>query len=1197
MELPPGVEEIDELPPGVEEVLPDGVEPTQPSLISRAASATVAAIKPAFEYAGKGIQKAGEVLEPLQATTRIPGAALHGAQRALSKPRTTGEVLSEFAEGYKEASKKKEDIGTFVTRNLIDEGFPEKHPVIQLAANMGTDPATYATLGVPAFMRGVAKYAPKLVGKMSSVIEKYNKASRGAGGTILPSQPASSYKYLKPGVSTRLERASAEKLASEKKMLDETVSIIEIENPSLSKSQAVLLAKAKLRMSPKNVVSPKKKPLSPIDVRGPEAEYIGPQEDPLTGEVSQLFNVKKPGHELHGSTIGRSTAKAEGIVLPDAPPDIPPQTPIQPGTESFKPTAFEDTPKDFGEELKATIVAIRKHMVLGEKTTPWQAVLTSRERNVVSMLGGFNDSNPLIQAAKTNAPIEAIVPDLIKYTYAFKTPPSPTDIPGGLPILSSLEDVQAARKQGFIKGKEPVAPVENTSTAIPAQAIENATGKALEKTTTQSSFSGAVEEIEEGVTQGDVATSMESQFKTLRNKAIAVMKSRGNSGDFESLPISKEEKNLLESSGLNKRQFFRIVRDNAENTELPSSVRDAIIEEISSNEMVLQSNPSPGVASRLRAANVVHKLALKQGALAKDLSGGFDVMTLEADKALRLVNPGDTVAVEVWHPFEQSQVAAMQAVRQKFDDLRRLFPEFMPKEAFSWPRKIVSNFLDKLGIKTKIKNSEMAQKIGEKSASADEISKYLTPRMQEFLDYTRKLYDEYFDRILAVQKQLGKPESEWIKKRPDYFLHFRELQDAEMFYDGVKDVSPYNFLTFFKPNDPYFNSLKHRIGNKTEFDAVGGLMRYMSQAERYINVAPTGEAARAASLAMQSYRPRLAKVLNDAVNNTLGQQNLASWLPDSGGIRTAFRWYSKAINRQVTNEVGFNLRTALKQSFSIPLTIARAGPKNTAIGFVEAMTAHVFQTQALKEAYANSPALASHGLSEVRLNKMVNEFTATGKAANLLNEYTVGIMDQLVSEVAYFSGLRAAKDAKLPLDRAIIFADGVVSSVNAKYLASNLPLVLQQKELQALFPLNRYALSAFNSMRHEFGKGEHGKLRLISAILFVAAGNAVLKEISDSTGIHIPLFSWLENIPVFRPRSGEVSAAPFGLAQNMVKAASAIAEGKPRKAVDIAAEQAFMIGMPIGGRQALRFARPTKKQPKQGSTSKISQFLGINPTR
>ena len=170
----------------------------------------------------------------------------------------------------------------------------------------------------------------------------------------------------------------------------------------------------------------------------------------------------------------------------------------------------------------------------------------------------------------------------------------------------------------------------------------------------------------------------------------------------------------------------------------------------------------------------------------------------------------------------------------------------------------IKNLSKKYGIKPGSKESRAAQIYGE-GFWVNEAGEYITygdmelaadvpdVKKQERIKKlakdpeVRKMYDETLEAINETRVRNGYPP---IPKRADYFLHFRAMDDTFSRL-GVpfnpndikaKDLpTDLNGMTAdLKPGKPFFASEMHRKGDRTTYDLLGGLERYMNSAKNQI---------------------------------------------------------------------------------------------------------------------------------------------------------------------------------------------------------------------------------------------------------------------------------------------------------------------------------------------------------------------------
>jgi hypothetical protein len=170
----------------------------------------------------------------------------------------------------------------------------------------------------------------------------------------------------------------------------------------------------------------------------------------------------------------------------------------------------------------------------------------------------------------------------------------------------------------------------------------------------------------------------------------------------------------------------------------------------------------------------------------------------------------------------------------------------------------IKNLSKKYGIKPGSKESRAAQIYGE-GFWVNEAGEYITyGDMELAADFpdvkkqerikklgkdpeVRKMYDETLEAINEVRARNGYPP---IPKRDNYFLHFHAMEDTfsklgTPFNPNdikAKDLpTDLNGVTAdLKPGKPFFASEMQRKGNRTTYDLLGGMERYMNSAKNQI---------------------------------------------------------------------------------------------------------------------------------------------------------------------------------------------------------------------------------------------------------------------------------------------------------------------------------------------------------------------------
>lgn len=233
----------------------------------------------------------------------------------------------------------------------------------------------------------------------------------------------------------------------------------------------------------------------------------------------------------------------------------------------------------------------------------------------------------------------------------------------------------------------------------------------------------------------------------------------------------------------------------------------------------------------------------------------------------------------------------------------------------------------------------------------------------------RQIYDETLAAINESRVRNGYPE---IPRRDNYFLHFRAMEDtfSKM---GVpfnpndiraKDLpTDLNGVTAdLKPGQPFFASSMQRKGNKTTYDLLGGLERYLSSAKNQIYhiddiqnfralrnyIADTYGQAKGLEgldeLTTEEVQDRIKKVygshlstfakfLNEEANILAGKTSLADRSFENTFGRRGITFLD-TLNRQVgSNMVGFNVSSSLTNILPVVQAFAKTNKQAFVKGF------------------------------------------------------------------------------------------------------------------------------------------------------------------------------------------------------------------------------------------------------------------------
>ena len=235
----------------------------------------------------------------------------------------------------------------------------------------------------------------------------------------------------------------------------------------------------------------------------------------------------------------------------------------------------------------------------------------------------------------------------------------------------------------------------------------------------------------------------------------------------------------------------------------------------------------------------------------------------------------------------------------------------------------------------------------------------------------RQIYDDTLGMINESRTRNSYPE---IPRLDNYFLHFRAMDDTFSKLGlpfnpndiRAKDLpTDLNGVTAdLKPGQPYFSSAMHRTGQRTSFDLLGGLERYLTSAKNQIyhidniqtlrairnDIANTYGQAQGLenldSLSEEEVQERIEKVynshlstfakfLNEEANILAGKTALIDRGLE-GIIGRRALTFMNTLNRQVgSNMVGFSNSSALVNIDALPRAFAKTNKFDFVKGFAQ----------------------------------------------------------------------------------------------------------------------------------------------------------------------------------------------------------------------------------------------------------------------
>lgn len=252
---------------------------------------------------------------------------------------------------------------------------------------------------------------------------------------------------------------------------------------------------------------------------------------------------------------------------------------------------------------------------------------------------------------------------------------------------------------------------------------------------------------------------------------------------------------------------------------------------------------------------------------------------------------------------------------------------------------LYDNIVKKYHMNMGSKKSELVQKYGEGIINLAQLKKIRPNDYQDIVDadkFFREHYDKLLDAVNTVRGQIYPTNPDKIiPHRKDYYRHFKEM--AEGFkglmnlFETPAGINPslVGVSEYTHPKSKWLSFAQHRLGGKTEYDAVGGYLDYIKAASyaTYIDPHITHFQTLADYIAQNTQDTRnlngFIGWLRDFSGDLAGKTNFLDRPIQKLSNRTALnilRW----VNTRITNNVLLgNVSSAFHQLGNLPQGIAK----------------------------------------------------------------------------------------------------------------------------------------------------------------------------------------------------------------------------------------------------------------------------------
>ncbi len=354
-----------------------------------------------------------------------------------------------------------------------------------------------------------------------------------------------------------------------------------------------------------------------------------------------------------------------------------------------------------------------------------------------------------------------------------------------------------------------------------------------------------------------------------------------------------------------------------------------------------------------------------------------------------------------------------------------------------------------LGIKPGSKESELLQRYGEKQISPSQL-RGMTKNADKIINAERVLRQKYDTYLTEINKVLIRNGYDPIPKRKDYFLHFQEISSVlERYGIPVREnnlPTDINGLSAdFRPGKNFFSSALPRLGEKTDFDAIKGIDRYIEGASKQIyhtdniqNLRLLDKAIREAHAGTQ-HLSNFAAELTEYTNTLAGKKAMIDRAAESLVGRKIYGAMTRLKSQVGANAVGANLSSALTNFIPFTQSLATTDKRAFAKGLVDTVASTIKDDGFVAKSDFLTRRLGSDRLAVSKWDKIADK---GGWIFKVFDQFT----SQAIVRSKYLEGIQK----NLSPEEAMKRADDWAARVLADRSLGSIPTVFNSKTLGLL---------------------------------------------------------------------------------------------------------------------------------------------------
>lgn len=470
--------------------------------------------------------------------------------------------------------------------------------------------------------------------------------------------------------------------------------------------------------------------------------------------------------------------------------------------------------------------------------------------------------------------------------------------------------------------------------------------------------------------------------------------------------------------------------------------------------------------------------------------------------------------------------AVKKAVLDPFDASKGDYVAFQKSELDDLKKTIV----DGLGIKKGSKESAAVQQYGEKLISYDDLVKQFGKDKAEKIvqadSWFRNKYDNLIEQVNSVRAKIypNNPAKQ-VPKRADYYRHFQELTG----FEGLKNIFENPALIdprlsgispFTKPRSKWASFMQRRLGNQTEFDAVGGFLNYLPSASYSIYIDPhIGQFRKLASeLADQTTETRnvnnFIEFLQDFSNDLAGKTNpvdryFQKVIPGGRKTMAAINWINSRVK---ANTILGNASSTIAQIFNVPQGIASA-KQYSAKGMARTLAGIFTDNKPItKSAFINERYSSSlYSQFDSKLLEQPKKFAA----------WMTGVLDEAGTKFIWNAHFE--KGLADGVENPIKYADDITRELVAGRGIGEVPLVQKSKLFQIVAPFQLEVGNLWYVLGDQVKRKDFAGLATFLAVNFLF--NKAAEQVRGSDVSFDPVQSLIEGYQILEKEPNKLEGA------------------------------------------------------------------------